>query len=68
MNQYNYACAAATILDSRFKKLAFTSSAAIEKVTRSIQGEMSDFASPQVTPNAGDNMDEQGFSRIVGVI
>lgn len=46
-----HACAAATILDPRFKKLAFTTAQAIDQVSRHLQSEISELDSPQSTPD-----------------
>ena len=46
-----HACAAATILDPRFKKLAFTTAQAIDQVSRRLQSEISELDSPQSSPD-----------------
>ena len=53
-----HACAAASLLYPRFKKPAFTSTTAIEQVTRRIQSEISDLDSPHTTPDIEDESTE----------
>ena len=53
-----HVCAASTLLDPCFKKLAITSSSAIDRAVSRIQGELSDLNSPQSSPNTDEQQED----------
>ena len=55
---FTYICAASTLLDPRFKKLAISSSSAIERAVSRIQGELSDLSFPQSSPNTEEQQED----------
>ena len=49
-----HVCAAATLLDPRFKKLAFSDTSSIDRVVSRIQTELTDLDSPHSSPSTED--------------